>query len=133
MARAKIEGSMGDREHSVEGVVDVLRGLLTAVLALLGLLFLVAAGQGNAVVRVIIGLICWAAAAAIFALARLRPQHVTYRQQLDLSGDVQLEQLNCRQCGAALSREAVRVEAGAVFVHCDYCGAHYQLEEAPKW
>ncbi len=106
---------------------------LAVLLSLLGLLFIVAAGQGNAIVRVLIGLICWGAAAAVVALARLRPLHIVHRQKIDLSGDVSVEQMTCRQCGAALSSESIRVEAGAVFVHCEYCGAHYQMEEAPKW
>jgi uncharacterized Zn-finger protein len=32
-----------------------------------------------------------------------------------------------------LSKENLEVKAGAIFVECPYCGASYQIEEAPKW
>jgi hypothetical protein len=106
---------------------------LAGLLGILGLVFLVAAGQGNAVVRIVIGLVCLAAAATLAALPRLRPQHHVHEMTVQMPGDTALEQVQCRQCGATLSSESVRVAAGAVFVHCEYCGAEYQLEEAPKW
>jgi transcription elongation factor Elf1 len=46
---------------------------------------------------------------------------------------VKLQDLTCRSCGATLSQKSLQVQAGAVFVHCEYCGAAYQLEEQPKW
>jgi len=58
---------------------------------------------------------------------------VTVQQKLDLSGDVRLEELHCRSCGAALDPKSVAVRAGAIFVTCPYCEAAYQVEEAPKW
>lgn len=106
---------------------------LSAALGLLGLLFVVAAGQGNAIVRVVIGVVCLGAAAAIVALVRLRPQQHIHEMKIDLSGDVSLQDLTCRHCGGSLGEKSLHVEAGAVFVHCEYCGAQYQLEEAPKW
>ena len=54
-------------------------------------------------------------------------------QKIDLSGDVKLQDLTCRACGGTLGKESVIVKAGAVFVNCQYCGATYQIEEAPKW
>ncbi len=109
--------------------------LLATLMGSLGLLFLVAAGQGNSVVRVVIAVVCLIAAVAIVALVQLKPIQQTHvhHTKLDLTGDVSLEQIDCRQCGASLSDKSVRVAAGAVFVHCEYCGAEYQLEEAPKW
>ena len=109
--------------------------LLAVGLAILGLLFVVAAGQGNVVVRVIIGVVCLGAAAALIALSRLTPTQTTHvhHTKLDLSGDVSLQEITCKQCGAALSEKSVSVKAGAVFVKCEFCSAEYQLEEAPKW
>jgi len=115
--------------------VKIVVYLTAAGLALLGLLFVVAAGQGNAVVRVVIGVVCLGAAAALVALLRLKPTHETHvhQTQLDLSGDVSLQQITCNQCGATLSEKSITVTAGAVFVKCEFCAAEYQLEEAPKW
>ena len=109
--------------------------VLAGILGLLGLVFLAAAGQGNAIVRVIIGAILLGAAGAIVALSRLKPTQTThvYQQKIDLSGDVAVQDLKCKSCGGSLSEKSVTVSAGAVFVSCEYCGAQYQLEEAPKW
>lgn len=109
--------------------------VLSGLLGLLGIVFLLAAGQGNAVMRLIIGLVCLAAAVSLVVLVRLRPirQTHTHHVQIDLSGDVSLEDLTCRRCGGSLGSQSVHVKAGAVFVHCEFCDAQYQLEEAPKW
>jgi hypothetical protein len=115
--------------------VRIVAYCLAAALAVLGLLFLIAAGQGNAAVRVVIGLVLLGGAIAVVALSRLRPVQQTHvhETKLHLSGDVSLENIVCKQCGANLSEKSVRLTAGAVFVKCEYCGAEYQLEEAPKW
>lgn len=106
---------------------------LGAVLGLLGLMFVVGA-QGQPL-RIVVGLILIAAAAALVWMSYLgpRPTNTTLVQKIDLSGDVKLQDLTCRSCGATLSQKSLSVEAGAVFVHCEYCGAAYQLEEQPKW
>ncbi|HKY83767.1 MAG TPA: hypothetical protein VJ160_02975 [Anaerolineales bacterium] len=59
------------------------------------------------------------------------PQEII--QRVELSGDVSLEKMICRNCGGALSTDNVKVVAGAAVVHCPYCGTSYQLEEEPKW
>lgn len=109
--------------------------LLAGGLAMLGLLFAVAAGQGNAIARIAIGIVCLGAAAALVALVRLKPTQETHvhHTRLDLSGDVSLQEITCKQCGATLSENSVSVKAGAVFVKCEFCSAEFQLEEAPKW
>jgi ribosomal protein S27AE len=61
----------------------------------------------------------------------LPDQKVTY--EVELSGDVNLENFQCRQCGGALSSKNVRLVGGALNVECPYCGAVYQVEEKPKW
>ncbi|NCO42484.1 MAG: hypothetical protein COZ06_27275 [Armatimonadetes bacterium CG_4_10_14_3_um_filter_66_18] len=107
--------------------------VLSPLLGLLGLLFLMAAGQGNALVRIPIGVVLLGSAIALVIAARLRPVQQTMVQKIDLSGDVAAEQLKCKSCGGTLGPKSVTVRAGAVFVQCEYCGASNQLEEAPKW
>jgi hypothetical protein len=58
-------------------------------------------------------------------------QEVTYK--LNLSGDINLENLKCKSCGGALSAENIKMVAGAPWVTCPYCGSTYQLTEEPKW
>jgi len=106
---------------------------LAVVLGLLGVVFI--AGHQGVVLRIVVGAVLLAAAVALVVATRMRPR-VEQRnvvQRIELSGDVTPEKLDCRECGASLSRDSVAVKAGAVFVSCRYCGAEYQLEEAPKW
>ncbi len=63
--------------------------------------------------------------------AKAQPQ--TIIQKIDLSGDIEMEKLKCRECGAELSQDSITVKEGAIFVSCPYCGSHYQMVEEPKW
>lgn len=107
--------------------------LIAVILGLLGLLFVIAGGQGNTLVRMTIGLILIVAAVALVVVSRLRPTEHVHHTKLDLTGDVSLENMTCKQCGGNLGEDSVNITAGAVFIDCEYCGAKYQLEEAPKW
>lgn len=113
--------------------MQVVSYILSPVVGLFGLLFLVAAGQGNSLVRIIIGVVLVGAAVALLVAARLRPVRQTVVQKVDLSGDVSVQELKCKSCGGTLGPKSLLVKGGAVFVSCEYCGAFYQLEEAPKW
>lgn len=69
-----------------------------------------------------------------FANRKLVPpgeQKVTYN--VDLTGDVNLENFQCKQCGGPLSSKNVSLVGGALTVTCPWCGAVYQIEEKPKW
>ena len=107
--------------------------ILAAVIGFFGLMF-VAGAQGQ-VLRVVVGVILLAAAGVLVYLTRVQPKpsQTTLVQKIDLSGNVNLEQLKCKSCGGKLSEKSISVKAGAVFVNCEYCGAAYQLEEEPKW
>ncbi len=106
---------------------------LAALLGLLGVMF-VAGAQGQPL-RIVVGIVLLAAAAALIwlALQQPKPSITTVVQKIDLSGDVKLQDLVCRACGGALNKESVAVKAGGIFVNCPYCGATYQIEEEPKW
>ncbi len=113
--------------------MKVVAYLLAILLGLGGLTFLIAAGQGNILPRVIIGLVLLGVAAFFLVFARSKVPETKIIQEIDLSGDVALEEMHCTACGAALDSDSVTVEAGAIFVHCPYCGTSYQIEEEPKW
>ncbi len=107
--------------------------ILSGLLGLLGLIFI--AGSQGQVMRIVVGVVLLAAAITLVVAVRLQPK-VEQRnivQKLHLTGDVSLEQMQCRKCAGKLSDDSVKVQAGAVFVACPYCGASYQLEEAAKW
>lgn len=107
--------------------------LIAAVLFFFGFMFVVGA-QGQ-IARFIVGIVLFAAGGVLIYLSKMQPQHtqVTHVQKIDLTGDVQLEQMKCTSCGGALDKRNLEVKAGAIFVDCPYCGSSYQIEEAPKW
>ena len=113
--------------------MEIVTYIIAAVLGFFGVMFVVGA-QGQ-IIRVIVGVILMAAAGVMIYLTRMRPKHeeTTIVQKIDLSGDVNLEEMTCRNCGGTLDEDALSVHAGAIFVECPYCGASYQIEEAPKW
>jgi hypothetical protein len=113
--------------------MEIVTYLIAAVVAFFGFMFVV--GSQGQFLRIVVGLILFAAAGVLVYLTRVKPkkEEITHIQKIDLSGDVQLEQMKCQSCGGALSKENLEVRAGAIFVDCPYCGASYQIEEAPKW
>jgi hypothetical protein len=52
---------------------------------------------------------------------------------IDLPGDVGLDQFKCQSCGGELTMDNVKMVAGAPMVSCPYCNTTYQLKEQPKW
>ncbi len=106
---------------------------LAALLGLLGFVFVV--GARGRVMTMVVGVVLLAAAGALVWLAMQRPKQMTTTvvQKIDVSGDVNLQDMTCRSCGGSLGKESITVRAGAVFVNCQYCNAAYQLEEEPKW
>jgi hypothetical protein len=106
---------------------------LAALLGFFGIMFVVGA-QGSAMRFMVGGVLIISAGALLwFAYQLPKPSITTIIQKIDLSGNVNLQDLKCRSCGGALGKESIAVKAGAVFVNCQYCGAVYQLEEEPKW
>ena len=102
---------------------------------ILGLVFVIASADGNTVTRLIAGLVMLAVGAWLLRLGTVRRKSlpVVVSQQVHLSGDVDIQELQCTKCGGGLSSENLTVRAGAVFVSCPFCGAEYQVEEEPKW
>ncbi len=106
---------------------------LAGVVGLIGLAFLI--GNQGLASRLIIGIVLIGAGVALGWLAKVKAPAPTVRitQHIDLSGDVQTEQLKCNNCAAPLDEKSVELREGAIFVKCPYCGTSYQIEEAPKW
>ena len=111
----------------------VISYLLAIAVAILGFIFLV--GYQGQIARLVIGVILLfpAAAVAYFGHLASTPRDTVTTQNIDLSGDVSLEEFRCRSCNAALNKDQIDVKAGAIFVECAHCGATYQVEEEPKW
>lgn len=105
--------------------------MVSFLLGALGCLFII--GYQHQTGRLLIGLILIGAGVLLYATQRLRPKQTTIVQKVDLSGDISAQELKCKSCGSTLSNKSVEVKAGAIFIHCEFCGTEYQLEEAPKW
>lgn len=114
--------------------------IVAAILLLFGVLWLLSAFSSETsspAGRLVVGGLLVLIGIGLIVAIRLREpkpeQQITIRQEIDLSGDVQMEELSCRNCGAKLDSKAVKVVEGAVMVSCPYCGAAYQIVEEPKW
>jgi predicted RNA-binding Zn-ribbon protein involved in translation (DUF1610 family) len=120
----------------------ILGYVVAGILILFGVLYLwsiPAAGSGQIVPRLIVGVISLAIGVVIIWVVRTRGpapiQQITQQVDLDLdmAGDINVEKLKCQSCGAELSKDSVSLVQGAVMINCPYCGSTYQLTEEPKW
>jgi len=109
-------------------VLKVLLAVLGALTLFLGLVFLIGGRPVSGAVILLSGVFM-----LVMGLSKPRTRDVIVKQELELTGDMTLESMKCRQCGSTLSAESTLVKAGTVFIACPYCGSEYQLEEAPKW
>ncbi|MGC9333316.1 MAG: hypothetical protein ACP5JJ_04155 [Anaerolineae bacterium] len=114
--------------------------VVAAILLFFGVLWLLSAFSAEATSsggRLLVGGLLILVGLGIIIAVRLREpkpeQQVTIRQEIDIGGDVEMEALQCRSCGAQLDKSAITVAEGAVIVSCPYCGATYQIVEEPKW
>lgn len=134
------------------GIALIIMGLVFlcvgGLLGAFGVLYMLAAHDASAanpgarlglgIGMVVVGLVIWSAAALVAFLAwrRMQPkpeQKVTIRQEVELTGDIDLASLACEKCAATLDKNAITVREGAILVSCPYCGAAYQMVEEPKW
>jgi len=80
-----------------------------------------------------LGLLLLAASLLLLFIAFKKKEMVVVEQKIEIGGEVNSKILKCRNCGAELSKEAMAVKLGAVFITCPYCRSPYQIEEEPKW
>ncbi|HFD40797.1 MAG TPA: hypothetical protein ENJ31_13220 [Anaerolineae bacterium] len=114
--------------------------IVAGILLFFGVLWLLSAFSAetlNPVGRLVVGGILVLLGLGIIVAVRLREpkpqQEVVVHQKIDIGGDVEMEALKCRSCGAQLDKSAISLAEGAVVVTCPYCGATYQIVEEPKW
>lgn len=120
-------------------IVILLIGI-AVVLGFFGVIFLIAAPVQETEARLLTGGILSATAIVILlggiwvARAKVRVQY-TVKAQLDLPADFSLKGLQCKSCGAPLSRDMVtwNQQTGSIMVHCKYCNTEYELVEDIRW
>ncbi len=107
--------------------------LVAGLLGAVGFVFLIGSSQGNAVTRIIIGVVLIGVAVFFIYLARSKGPQVNITHDIDLTGDVSLESMRCKSCDAQLDADSIELREGAIYVKCPYCGSQYHMEEKPKW
>lgn len=114
----------------------------SAILILFGVLFVLAAfGPQFSGGWLTTGLILLAVGFALIVVAStvLKPKATPAESNqqvvlnIDLPGNVNLNNLKCKSCGGELSSKNISMVAGAPMVTCPYCNSVYQLTEEPKW
>ena len=130
-------------------IVAAISLIAGAIMLVLGVLFVLGSTSANAtsgwqtsgIVMICVGLVAAAIGiGTILAMVRRgksgsadSPAGESVTLNIDLPGEVNLEQFKCENCNGALSTENIKMVAGAPTVNCPYCGAVYQLTEEPKW
>ena len=109
--------------------------VVSAILIFFGVLYLWSAPVGDTGARLLIGVILVGVGLGIILLMKLREPKPEQRivHQVELPGDLNLEQMRCRSCAAPLDKNSITLTHGALTVACPYCGSVYQIEEEPKW
>jgi hypothetical protein len=124
----------------MSGGAKIVAFIVAGIFVVFGCLFVLAASSPQNQSKgatFITGLILVGIGLAIVFAVKLREpkpvQKVEVTEKIDLTGDVKLAEMKCRNCGAALAKDSVVLKEGAIFVSCPYCKTSYQVEEAPKW
>ncbi len=123
----------------MEGFYRTLLVFLGIILLLLGFIFLI--GSAGLLFNIIAGVVVMIGVACLFFLIVYRLEHAKAEQpklvsqtvMVDLSGEKEIRNLKCRDCGAELSEREVGMISGGIIVKCSYCNSVYELEEKPKW
>lgn len=114
--------------------------IISGILIFFGVIWLLSAFTEETfdpISRLVVGVILVGVGLAIIVVIKMREpkpeQRVVVEQKIDLSGDIELETLQCKNCGAELDKKSITLAEGAVIVSCPYCGTSYQMVEEPKW
>ncbi|OGL42903.1 MAG: hypothetical protein A2161_07450 [Candidatus Schekmanbacteria bacterium RBG_13_48_7] len=103
-------------------------------LIILGGILILGAFTQNPIERIISGIVMGGIGIVIMRLSREPvPQNITIKREIELSGDINLEILKCKNCGGTLSKKDIEIVEGTAIVSCPYCSVSYQMEEEPKW
>ena len=112
--------------------------IVSAILIFFGVLFIWGAfSPDGSPGWIVIGIITVAIGLGIIFLASRSKkstdstENITYN--IDLPGEVSLDTIKCESCGGALTKNDIKMVAGAPVVTCPFCETTYQITEEPKW
>ena len=80
---------------------------IAILVGFLGTMFLI--GSQGQVIRLVVGIVLIMGAIAIVYLSRIQPKisETTTIQKIDLSGDINLEEIRCQSCNAPLNKDDI--------------------------
>ncbi|MBC7259979.1 MAG: hypothetical protein H5T65_12110 [Chloroflexi bacterium] len=109
--------------------------IFAGIAILFGVLFLIAASYDRLVARAIIAAVLIGIGVVIIIAIKMREPKPKQEiiQKIDVSGDIAMERLKCKNCGALLDKDSIKLAEGAIVISCPYCGTTYQMVEEPKW
>ena len=111
--------------------------IFAAILIFFGILFIWGSfsAQGGGGGWIIIGAISVAIGFGLIYFAARKPASSTTNVTLniDLPGNVSMDTVKCKSCGGTITKDDIKMVAGAPMVTCPYCHTTYQLTEEPKW
>jgi DNA-directed RNA polymerase subunit RPC12/RpoP len=112
-------------------LLRVLIYIVSAILIILGLLFMIASYAD--ISRFFVGLAFLVVAGVLIYLGRGEKKPIEIRQTVNLSGTPVVKEVKCPNCGAIVDPTKVEVITGKPYVTCSYCGNKFELTEEPKW
>lgn len=113
--------------------------IFAGIAILFGVLFLIAAFDGRpvsqAISNFIIAAVLIGIGVVIIVAIKMREPKPKQEivQKIDVSGEIAMERLKCKNCGALLDKDSIKLAEGAIVISCPYCGTTYQMVEEPKW
>jgi len=113
--------------------------IASAILIFFGVLFIWGSfGEGGSPGWIIIGIITVAIGfGIIFLISRSKKTSGSEQKDIvyniELPGEVSLDTIKCQSCGGILTKNDIKMVAGAPVVTCPFCGTTYQITEEPKW
>jgi DNA-directed RNA polymerase subunit RPC12/RpoP len=113
-----------------KGVLKWILYLAAAGLAILGILFIMAAYAD--ILRLIEGVIFLAVALMIAYFSRER-KPIEIKKTVTVTGPIKVKEIRCPQCSAILNPDTVQVIDGKPYLTCDYCRNKFEITEEPTW
>jgi len=114
----------------VSGPIRVLVYIASAILIILGMIFIISANLG--IIYFFEGLIFLGISIALLVLARGK-KPVEIRQTVTVTGPVKVKEIRCPVCGAIIDPTKVQIITGKPYVTCSYCNSKSELTEEPTW
>jgi DNA-directed RNA polymerase subunit RPC12/RpoP len=114
----------------VKGPVKWVLFAASAVLILLGILFIIASYANT--LRLVEGVIFIGVAILIAYFARER-KPLEIKKTVSLTGPVKVKGIRCPNCNALMDPDNIQVIDGKPYLECEYCGNKFELTEEPTW